>query len=270
MKAACFGDTFSHTYAAAREILRAENAAKCDIVCFDTVYDTLLAVADEKCHMAVVPIENSVEGTVSATCDAIYSLSLYVVREIVLPIKQNLIALEGVKLADIKRVYSHPQALAQCRKHIAEVLPNAKTEAVAFTSAGLEKLDGESAAIARSPKAGQYIAAEGFEDSSDNSTRFLAVKSEPRMAGGKVSIAFSTDDNPGALLTVLEILKAHSLNMTKIESRPAKKKLGQYVFYTDFVTSGDNAALREVFAEIEDCAKDLRFLGRYPQFGKEA
>ncbi len=266
MPVSCFGDSYSHTYAAACEILRREEEAQGKILCCASVVETLEKVAEEKCSMGIVPIENSVEGTVATTCDALRALQLYIVREIVLPIRQNLIVKAGVKQEDIRRVYSHPQALAQCRGSLARLLPDAETEGVAYTSAGLDRLDGQSAAIARVPKEGQTVLLSGIEDSPENCTRFLAVRSTPRLAGDKVSVVFTTADKPGALLRVLEKLRERGLNMTKIESRPAKKRLGQYVFYVDFLYDGDNAELQKFFMELTDCAQDFRFLGRYPQY----
>lgn len=262
MRVSCFGDLYSHTYAATLQILGLEAITGADIKCCDSIPEALAKVAEDKCGLCVVPVENSVEGTVTVTCDLLRSQGLYIVRELILPIKQYLIAPEGVKEEDVTRVYSHPQALAQCRGSLARILPKAQCEAVAYTSAGLNRLDGHSAAIARAPKEGQYILAE-VQDSPDNSTRFIAVKSEPRMRGDKVSVVFSAQDKPGALLDLLIILREHGLNMTKIESRPAKRKLGQYVFYVDFGFEGDNSQLQELLTELGDAASDIRLLGRY-------
>lgn len=266
MRVSCFGDKFSHTHAAAAEFAKESGLQICDFSYFDSVYETLLQVKEGKCETAVVPMENSFEGTVAATEDALGELRLYIVRETVMPVRQNLIVKEGVKLEDVKTVYSHPQALAQCRASLDKLVPYARRSAVAYTSAGLDMLDNHSAAIARTPKAGQIIAREGIEDSSENCTRFVTVKAAPKFEGDKISIMFSVGNTPGALLGILELLKERGLNMTKIESRPAKKRLGQYVFFVDFVFGGDYGEMQKFLAILSDATDELRFLGRYPQY----
>lgn len=265
MKVACFGDSFSHTAAAEEQILR-ELGKAADTVYFDTVYDALGSVASGKCELAVVPIENSFEGTVTAAIDALDELGLYIVGECVLGISHALIALEGVTPEDIKVVYSHPQALSQCRSSLKKLLPSAKTEAVAYTSAALDRLDGRSAAVARKAKKGQVVLAEGIEDSAENSTRFVTVAASPLREGDKVSVEFSALDRPGALLSALKLFDEKGLNMTKIESRPAKKRLGQYLFFVDFGFDGDFYALGKLLDELSDRVADLRYLGRYPRY----
>ena len=263
MSVACFGDSYSHTYAAAMRL--AGNKA-CNVRFCDSVFDTLGLVRNGICEAGIVPIENSFEGTVAATCDALGELGLYIVEEIVLPVRQCLIVREGVSLQAVQTVYSHPQALAQCRASLARLLPHAKKEAVAYTSAGLDKLDWHSAAIARAPKEGQVVAVDGLEDSPENCTRFVAVQASPRLSGNKVSVSFSTENRPGALLDVLRVMDERGLNMTKIESRPAKKRLGQYVFYVDFLYDGKEGVPDELFAAIARRAAELRYLGRSPQY----
>ena len=213
--------------------------------------------------MGVVPIENSFEGTVAATVDALGELDLFIARETVIKIKQSLIANRGVTFKNIKRVYSHPQALAQCRATLRTLLPQAVAISVAYTSAGLDMLDGESAAIARAPKAGQVALKENVADSDENCTRFLAVKKTAENSGDKVSVLFKTENKPGALLEVLDELRARGLNMIKIESRPAKKKMGQYVFYVDFMFTGGDAELEKLLITLRKKSTALQFLGRY-------
>ncbi len=266
MSVACFGDSFSHTYAAAVQLA----GEKTDVLFCDSVYDTLERVRSRTCETAIVPMENSFEGTVAATCDALGELGLYIVQEIVLPVRQCLIVQNGVALQNVRTVYSHPQALAQCRTSLRKLLPHVKTEAVAYTSAGLDKLDEHSAAIARAPRTGQIAAVSGLEDSPENCTRFVAVQAVPRMSGNKVSVLFSTLNRPGALLDVLRVMDERGLNMTKIESRPAKKRLGQYVFYVDFLYYGKEGVPDELFAALAARAVEVRYLGRYPQYEQKS
>ena len=172
LKVSYFGDTLSHTYAAAVALTRDCGLSDCELTGCDTVYETLMQVIHGGCEMGVVPIENSFEGTVAATVDALGELDLFIARETVIKIKQSLIANRGVTFKNIKRVYSHPQALAQCRATLRTLLPQAVAISVAYTSAGLDMLDGESAAIARAPKAGQVALKENVADSDENCTRF--------------------------------------------------------------------------------------------------
>ena len=264
MKISYFGDQRSHTYAAALDYLREAGISGAQDSGYDTVYETLQAVVNGKCDIAIVPMENSLEGTVTATADALSELELYIVGEVVLPIRQNLIVKKGVTLADIQTVYSHPQALAQCRNTLRALLPKAKTEAVAYTSAALAKLNEHSAAIARAPEKGQTVLRENIADDLGNCTRFVAVAKNGQMErGNKVSIFFATPNVPGALWRVLNVLKAKGLNMTKIESRPSKMQMGKYVFYVDFTYYDSDEALKELLESLRTCTAKLRFLGRY-------
>lgn len=264
MKICCFGDIRSHTHAAAVALYENDGVSDGDITGCDTVYECLRKVHDGECDVAVVPIENSFEGTVAATEDGISELRLYIVRETVQKIEQKLIVQQGVKQEDIRTVYSHPQALAQCRHALREKLPQAKTVSVAYTSAALDMLDMHSAAIAREPKAGQTVLYPNFEDSSENCTRFVAVQASPKREGNKVSVLFATRNEPGRLLRVLRVFEENGYNMTKIESRPAKRRMGQYVFYVDFLFDGNEQQWNALMVQLSDKAEDLQFLGRYP------
>ena len=265
VKISYFGDTRSHTFAAVSSLCSEEGESGETEGC-ETVYEALRRVRDGESDAALVPIENSVEGTVPAAEDALDDLRLYIVREIVLPVRQNLIVKKGVTLTDIRRVYSHPQALAQCRATLRKLLPQAVTEQVAYTSAGLDKLDDTCAAVARAPKDGQTVLLENIADSPDNCTRFVLVKAAPARTGNKFSVRFTAANRPGALVEVLNELCARGLNMVKIESRPAKKRMGQYVFYVDFMLT-EAYKPNAVLSAIAEKAEDLRFLGRYESGG---
>lgn len=269
MKIVYFGDEYSHTYAAALKIIEETGLKGCQTVGCETVFGALERVKRGDAELCVVPIENSFEGTVVATVDALAEFELQIGYELTMPIRQNLIAKRGVSLDDIKRVYSHPQALAQCGGNLKRLLPDAVAESVAYTSAGLELLNDESAAIARAPKKGQVVLAESIEDSNENSTRFVAVRADAQKErGNKASVQFSTENKPGALLKVLAELNARGLNMTKIESRPAKKKMGQYVFFVDFMFYGSGSELDSLIKTLAAQAEDMRFLGRYFKCGE--
>ena len=196
-----FGDEYSHTYACA-------SAQFTDAVLrgFDTVRGALAAVAEGSIDACVVPLENSVGGSVTEAVDGIGELRLKVRAEYVLPIHHCLIGVEGGKAADVRVVYSHPQALSQCRTFLAERLPQARAQAVAYTSEGLKLLgDKRCAAIARTAGKGQTVLQEHIEDSALNATRFAAVYRTATDAGDKASVLFAVKNEPGALLRVLRV-----------------------------------------------------------------
>jgi len=221
--------------------------------------------------LAVIPIENSLAGSVLEHFDLLLAREVFVQREFRLRIVHNLIAVPGVKLADIRRVYSHPVALDQCREFF-RLHP--KIEPVSFyDTAGsvkhimAEKLH-DTAAIASKGAAGAYggkILKAGVEDNKQNFTRFFLVRKQRRVLPGanKTSIAFSVKNIPGALFKALSVFALRDISLAKIESRPVKGHPWEYVFYVDLLcgpTKEADNALRHL-AEITDFAK---VLGVYP------
>lgn len=259
MKIAYFGDEYSHTFACAASLFTdAAFTGK------TTVRAALESVKAGEADLCVVPIENSVEGTVTETLDGICEKSLYIVGETVRPIHQHLAAKAGAKIEDIRTVYSHPQALSQCRQYLERYLPAARCEAVAYTSMGLTLLTTpDRAAVARTVPEGCVLLAENIEDSPHNATRFVTVAGKPRFSGDKASVMFGTPNRPGELLQALTVLRDQNLNMTKIESRPQKAGLGGYVFYVDFLFDGSRAALDNLLSALQEKTVHLKFLGQY-------
>jgi len=217
--------------------------------------------------LAVIPIENSLAGSVLEHFDLLLAREVFVQREFRLRIVHNLIAVPGVKLADIRRVYSHPVALDQCREFF-RLHP--KIEPVSFyDTAGsvkhimAEKLH-DTAAIASKGAAGAYggkILKAGVEDNKQNFTRFFLVRKQRRVLPGanKTSIAFSVKNIPGALFKALSVFALRDISLAKIESRPVKGHPWEYVFYVDLLcgpTKEADNALRHL-AEITDFAKVL-------------
>ncbi len=254
MTIAYLGDEYSHSFAAAEAFGGASKR-------YPTIRAALTAVGDGAADRAVVPIENSLEGSVRETLDGLNELSLYIRAERTLPIRQNLIGLVGAETATIKRIYSHPQALAQCRPFIDSI--GAEAIPVGSTSEGLLRIRApEEGAIARVPRPGQAVLAAGVE-SGDNRTRFVLVAKTPDFTGDKVSVAFETRNKPGALLAALEVFRDFGLNMVRIESRPAKNGLGRYIFFADFTFSGAKEELMRVFGALSGKTAFLKFLGKY-------
>ena len=232
------------------------------------VFDRL---GNNSVDLAVIPIENSLAGSVLEHFDLLLAREVFVQREFRLRIVHNLIAVPGVKLADIRRVYSHPVALDQCREFF-RLHP--KIEPVSFyDTAGsvkhimAEKLH-DTAAIASKGAAGAYggkILKAGVEDNKQNFTRFFLVRKQRRVLPGanKTSIAFSVKNIPGALFKALSVFALRDISLAKIESRPVKGHPWEYVFYVDLLcgpTKEADNALRHL-AEITDFAK---VLGVYP------
>jgi prephenate dehydratase len=222
----------------------------------------------------VVPIENSLAGSVHENYDLLGTHALHVVGEVQVRVRHCLIARPGTELAAIRRVASHPVALAQCRKFFADYPAIAPVPA--YDTAGsvrdlmLTNVTAD-AAIASSLAAGLYgavVLREGLEDHAENYTRFLVVSREPAPldqggAARKTSLVFTLPNVPGSLHRALGVFAARRLDLTKIESRPLPGRPWEYAFYLD-VTGDPRDALAEALAELHGLARDLRVLGSYP------
>ena len=260
MRIAYFGDKNSHTHAAAQALYKSGGS----FTGYDTVRGVIGAL-DGGADIAVVPVENSVEGYVNETLDCLLKESIYVAREVILPIHQSLVVFKGAKAEEIKTIYSHPQALSQCRNYLSKHFPHATLTASRSTSDGLKKItDKSTAAIARSAGDGNTeILTANIEDYDSNTTRFLALSKSPSFSGDNCSIVFETANVPGALAAVLNVIAKAGLNMTKIQSRPAKTKLGRYIFFVDFIFTQDKEKLMSFLAQLQSNTAMLKFLGKY-------
>ena len=228
---------------------------------YSTMRETIAAAASCECDYAVLPVENNVEGAVNEVYDAFFDSGLFIERELVLPVRHSLIVEDGVTIEGVKKVCSHPQAIAQCRKYLEKL--GVQVVAVSSTSAALGEVKGGTAAIAFRPKAGQTAIASGIQDSANNATRFALLTRERTSAGGTVSIAFDLKNSPGTLLAVLSVINARGINMSRILSRPHRDGSGKYRFFIDFDFDGSDKELSELFDEIGKCCSEFRFLGRY-------
>jgi len=230
---------------------------------------------------AVCAIENSLEGAVTETVDLLLGeqTHLQIRAEVVLPIRHALVAAPGVNARDATVVYSHPQALAQTRRTLRALAPDARPVAALSTAAAIEAALAEPGALA----IGSHLAAEQrhgavlHDDVSDepgNATRFvvIAAADSPPTGDDKTSIAFTTrhDAAPGSLVEVLTILSSRSLNMTRIESRPTRRALGTYVFLVDFLGHREDAVVADALREMRATTRWLRVLGSYPRWREDA
>ncbi|MFN6537692.1 MAG: prephenate dehydratase [Nostoc sp. EkiNYC01] len=248
------------------------------ILCpYPSISQSLHAVADGQAHLAVVPVENSIEGSVTMTLDTLWQLdNLQIQLALVLPIVHTLISC-ATSLDKIKTVYSHPQALAQCQGWLERFLPTIQIIANNSTTEALQQLeqDPTTAAIASSRAAQLYnlpILASGINDYPENFTRFWVVSQGEANAGSQkskpdashTSLAFSVPANvPGALVKPLQIFAQLGINLSRIESRPTKRSLGEYLFFIDVEADAKETQMQSALAELSIYTEILRILGTY-------
>lgn len=223
-------------------------------------------------NYGVVPIENSLEGSISQVYDLLLDSGLKVCGETELRINHCLIANLEAHLGLIKRVYSHPQALAQCRaflKHLGgELIPTYNTAASVKMIKEKKMIDGAAVASARAAEIyGMKILAREIEDNPNNFTRFfiLAQQDAPPSGNDKTSIVFAVKHKPGTLFTFLSELAARNINLTKIESRPTRQKPWEYNFYLDFEGHCQDKLSQEVLESLERVSLFVKVLGSYPK-----
>ncbi|WP_342597028.1 prephenate dehydratase [Cyanobacterium aponinum UTEX 3222] len=240
-----------------------------ELIPIPSISQTLHALAQGKADIAVVPIENSIEGTVAITLDTLWQLDgLYIRKGLTIPIIHNLLS-RGRSLKGIKTIYSHPQALAQCQKWLEKNLPQARLIPTNSTTEALHHLNQEptSGAISSSRAAQLYdlpIKAKNINDYPDNCTRFWVVDRIGKTRGNHVSVGFAFEANiPGVLVKPLEIFAQKQINLTKIESRPTKRCLGEYLFFLDLQGDSDGKPIQEALKELEKVTKTVKILGSY-------
>lgn len=234
-----------------------------------SVSDVFAEVQKGRADYGVVPIENSTDGIVSHTLDVFMESELKISAEIMLGISQNLMS-KG-SFDEVKRVYSHPQALGQCRRWLEANLPEAELLATSSTTqaAELAAKDSSSAAIANELAAEVYglnLIMRGVEDSPNNYTRFLIIgNSIARKSGSdKTSIMFSIRHRVGALAEILAAFAEYELNLTRIESRPSRMRAWEYVFFVDLVGYAEDESVARALEKASEHCIFLKILGSYP------
>ncbi|MGE5613998.1 MAG: prephenate dehydratase [Bacillota bacterium] len=242
---------------------------------FQSIPEIFEAFGNNLLDEAIVPVENSIEGAVSATMDILaHESGLMVKAELILPVRENLLVKPGARIPDIRYVLSHPQPLGQCRKFLSEHLPHALTKAVYSTSAAAEEVKnggGDLAAIGSAAAAEVYgleIAMADIHDNDNNQTRFFIIgrTDAARTGNDKTSIVFSTEDKPGSLYRILEIFNLWDINMTRIESRPAKNMLGRYIFFVDIAGHREDENVKDALTMVGKKTSFLKILGSYPVY----
>ncbi|MBU6329642.1 MAG: prephenate dehydratase [Acidobacteria bacterium] len=250
-----------------------------------TFAEVLRATEDGEVDYAFVAIENAIEGTVNATQDAlVFDADLFIQREVVLPIHLDLMAQPGVTMGDITTVLSYPHALAQSRHFIARELPGAMPEAANSTAEAARLIAAATGDLARRGAAigprraaevyGLEILARAIEDHPDNATRFLLITRDvvPAPTGhDKTSIVvFQRTDEPGSLLSILHEFADRGINLTKLESRPTRRGLGDYCFLIDLEGHIADELVADALRSLRARQADVKFLGSYPIAGERA
>ena len=235
-----------------------------------TIEDVFRAAESEQTDHAVVPVENSTEGAVGRTLDLMCQTPLSICGEIRLRIRQNLLS-TAATIGEVTKVYSHAQSLAQCTRWLARHLPDAPHVAVASNAeaARLAALEPGAAAIAGESAAALYalnVLAPHIEDEPNNTTRFwvLGRNRVPPSGRDETSLVMSAPNRPGAFHNLLEPFATHGVSMTRLESRPARTGLWEYLFFVDVAGHETDATVAAALAELQKKAPMLKILGSYP------
>ena len=269
LKVAYFGPVATFTHLAAMRYF----GSSAVLIPAEGIKDVFESVYSGQTEYGVVPVENSNEGVVSYTLDMFMDYDLKISGEVMLKISHNLLSRSGDK-TKIKKIYSHPQPTAQCRKWLERNVPGIPILESTSTAKAAEMASREedAAAIASEVAAKIYdlhFVERHIEDYKDNYTRFFVISWEPSKRTGtdKTSIMFSTKDRPGALFTILEPFKQAKINLTKIESRPSKRKAWEYIFFVDMGGHMDDKKVKKAIDEVKEGCLYLKILGSYPAGG---
>ena len=248
VRVAYFGPAGTFTHQAAR----AKFGSSVEYVHQSTIPGVFAAVATGRADCGIVPIENSTEGPVNATIDALAETPLRIISEIYLPIRLALLG-RG-EIASVRRVYSHAQPLAQARVYLAEHLPAAEVHETVNTAEGRDV----------------EVLARDIEDASDNETRFFVVAKEPagRTGRDKTTMIVSIKDEVGALHSMLSSFRDKGVNLTNLQSRPSRRRAWDYLFFIDCEGHIEDAPVAAAVGELESKSRHVQVLGSYPALGR--
>lgn len=265
---ACLGPAGTHSEAAAKKLFPNNKLSL-----YPTISTAISALENKEVSFCVAPIENSIEGSINITLDNLSTNNNFsIVRELVWPIRNHLLSLDNT--TEIKKIFSHPQALAQCRETLKKLYPNASLQEASSTAEG--------AALATENKAfaaiGTLDAAKinsllvrnhDIQDSAINCTRFVVIKAEAFKKAEKDAVKTSLvceldGEKPGILYELLKEFALRKVNLVRIESRPARTALGRYIFFLDFEKSTDDKDVRDSLKEVEKHILWMKIIGSYP------
>jgi prephenate dehydratase len=267
MKIAYQGEPGAFSEAAALQFQPDAEPVPCHA--FEDVFESVRLAA---CERGILPIENSIGGSIHRNFDLLLEYDIPIIGEVELPVVHHLLALPGTTLERVRRVYSHPQGLAQCDRFLrtlkgVEIIATYDTAGSAKMIAG-EKMD-DAAAIA-SARAGAVFGLQplrsSIQDYAHNTTRFLVIGRQPTSGamGDKTSIVFTLPNEPGALFKALSVFALRGIDLTKLESRPIPDRKWEYLFYVDLAASQDDLPCSRALAHLGEFAPTLRILGSYP------
>ncbi|NQT48433.1 MAG: prephenate dehydratase, partial [Chloroflexi bacterium] len=249
---------------------------KAQLISFSSIPAVAAAVDTGLAEEGVVAIENSLEGSVTDTLDLlIHESKLLIRQELVLPIEHHLLAKPGTECSEIKAIFSHPQALAQCRRFLERCFPKAEIIAALSTTGAVEQMMSSAvpaAAIGTCRAADLYeahILARNIQDHSPNLTRFVVLASDdhPPTGRDKTSLCFFFDeDRPGLLYGVLKEFAERNINLMKIESRPTKESLGKYIFLVDLEGHREDPTISQVLGRVRTATSSIKIFGSYPVY----
>ncbi len=266
LKVAYLGPTATFTHLAAKR----QFGSSTQYLPENTIRAVFEAVARDNAHYGVVPVENSTEGIVNYTLDMFIDSDLKIVSEIMLKVSHNLLSKTG-RRTDIKKIYSYPQATAQCRDWLEENFSGVPIVEELSTAAAARRAskNPSAAAIASELAVSAYklkFVKKGIEDYKKNYTRFLVIAEalSPKTGKDKTSIMFSIKDRPGALYVILRHFARNKINLTKIESRPSRRKAWEYIFFVDMEGHIENKGVKKAVEEVKKECLYLKILGSYP------
>src|SRR6185369_8523101 len=266
MKIAYQGEPGAFSEAAARRVEKDAELVPCRS--FEEVFDTVKAAT---ATYGVLPIENSIGGSIHRNYDLLLERDLPIVAEVELPVIHHLLALPGTNLAGLKRVYSHPQGLAQCERFLhslsgVEIIATYDTAGSAKMVADAGLLDAAAIASARAGEVfGLQPLASSIQDFDDNITRFLVIGRRPlkNTVADKTTIVFTIPNEPGALFKALSVFALRGVDLTKLESRPIPGRPWEYLFYADLAAARDELICARALSHLAEFAPTLRTLGSY-------
>jgi prephenate dehydratase len=269
-----FAEQASRIYA---QWYEAQTQIPTTLCAYPTIAQSIKAVSEQQVDIAIAPVENSIEGSVSITLDMLWQLeTVQVSHALELPI-EHMFVTKATQFSMVQRVYSHPQPLGQCQQWLTQQVPQAQLIATSSTADALKYIDADptAAAIASEPAAKLYglpILAQDIQDYADNCTRFWIIThrdrailtSEQKVLPQNTSLAFSLRQNlPGSLVKALQLFADCAINLSRIESRPSKRSLGDYVFFIDAEATLTDPQMQEALTKLETFTESLKILGTY-------